>query len=174
MNETMTSTIVTTELLAGEVDDLKPLVEAFVAAHPSFPFRPDYWVLLREWLLQRLNDNGPIQLVARHGDLIVGYVLGLVQDTGPLIGPGKVGYVSLIVVAPAFRRAGIGSAMWDALKSRYASDGIQVIELFTESGNPVSNAFWERRGFKPLMIRRRLASQSAATDNCSDVGSRSH
>ena len=147
-----------TTLTAADLDGLRGLIGEFVAAHPSLPFRQTYWDTLRPWLATKINDENTVQLVTRHDGELTGYALGLVQDTGPLIAPGTIGYVSLFVVSQSFRKAGIGSALWKALQASFLAKGITEVELFTAAANPTSNRFWEQHGFMPLMIKRRLTS----------------
>ncbi len=147
-----------TTLTAADFDDLRGLIDEFVVAHPSLPFRETYWDTLRPWLATKINDENTVQLVTRQDGQLTGYALGLVQDTGPLIAPGRVGYVSLFVVSQSFRKAGIGAALWKALQTSFLDRGITEVELFTAAANPTSNRFWERHNFMPLMIKRRLTS----------------
>jgi hypothetical protein len=46
-------------------------------------------------------------------------------------------------------------AVWDAMHEWFLSKGIDEVELYTEIGNELSNGFWDRRGFRPLLVRWR-------------------
>ena len=143
-------------LTAADLDGLRGLIGEFVSAHPSLPFRENYWDTLRPWLASKINDENTLQLITRQSGQLTGYALGLVQDTGPLIAPGRIGYVSLFVVAEKFRKAGVGTALWTTLHTSFLDKGITEVELFTAAANPNSNRFWERHSFMPLMTKRRL------------------
>jgi ribosomal protein S18 acetylase RimI-like enzyme len=147
--------VVVAVLSDEDLDLLPPLVDEFVSTHRSLRFREAYWSALREWLGQRLQDEDTLALTAKGGGKLVGFALATIQDHGPLLAPERIGYVSLIVVARESRGAGVGSALWHGMQEWFLAKGIRDIELYTEVGNELSTAFWERRGFTAFLERRR-------------------
>lgn len=59
----------------------------------------------------------------------------------------RVGYV---YTPPAHRRHGFASALVAALSQRLLDDGSDFCMLYTDLGNPTSNAIYERLGYRPL------------------------
>jgi ribosomal protein S18 acetylase RimI-like enzyme len=51
-------------------------------------------------------------------------------------------------VDPAFRRAGVGKALIDAIVNWAWSRGVLELKLMVTSANPGAIAFYERMGFK--------------------------
>lgn len=147
--------VVVAVLSDEDLDLLPPLVDEFVSTHPSWRFREAYWSALRKWLGQRLKDENTLALTANVGGTLAGFALAAVQDHGPLLAPERIGYVSLIVVTRESRRTGVGVALWKGMQEWFLAQGIRDIELYTELGNELSTAFWERRGFTVFLERRR-------------------
>ena len=137
------------------LDSLPPLVDEFSSTHHFLRFRDVYWSSLREWLGQRLKDENTLTLTAKVGGTLVGFGLATIQDHGPLLAPERIGYVSLIVVARESRRSGVGGALWNGMHEWFLAQGIRDVELYTEVGNALSTAFWERRGLAAFLERRR-------------------
>ncbi len=147
--------VVVAVLSDEDLDSMPPLVDEFVSTHRSLCFRETYWSSLREWLGQRLEDENTLALTAKVGGKLVGFALATIQDHGPLLAPERIGYVSLLVVARESRRTGVGGALWKGMHEWFLANGIRDIELYTEVGNELSTAFWERRGFTAFLERRR-------------------
>jgi ribosomal protein S18 acetylase RimI-like enzyme len=147
--------VVVAVLSDEDLDSLPPLVDEFVSTHRSLRFREAYQSSLRNWLGQRLKDSTTLALTAKVGGKLVGFALATIQDHGPLLAPERIGYVSLIVVARESRRTGVGNALWNGMQAWFLAKGIRDIELYTEVGNELSTAFWERRGFTAFLERRR-------------------
>jgi ribosomal protein S18 acetylase RimI-like enzyme len=71
--------------------------------------------------------------------------------------PERIGYVSLLVVAPQSRGLGVGKALWNGMREWFLSKGIAEVELYTEIGNELSNGFWEHREFRLLLVLEMIA-----------------
>lgn len=138
-----------------EIDMLHFLVDEFVLSHGSLQFRDNYWPGAQDWF-QRINheENSKLLAARSHGR-IIGFVVGQIQDNGPLLSPERIGYGGIMVVAEEFRSTGIGDAMWNAMKHWFLSRGIEQVETYTEPGNTVAENFWEKRGFSTFMHRRK-------------------
>ena len=138
-----------------DIDSLRPLADEFIRTHGSITFRDDYWSSFRGWL-NTLGIREDIQcLCAKINDDIVGFVIGIIQDNGPLLSPERIGYVSIMVVDRNHRNKGIGNALWRELRYWFLSRDIKHFELYTEFGNSLSGSFWKNRGFSIFLERRR-------------------
>jgi ribosomal protein S18 acetylase RimI-like enzyme len=150
-------------LSTNELPSLQPLVDEFVATYRSLPFKESYWDSFQQWLLKKRGDPDILVLAAHVDGKLAGFGLGTTQETGPLMVPERIGYVSLLVVAPQFRNVGVGKALCNGMCDWFLSNGIREVELYTEVGNELSNRFWDRRGFQPLLVRRRRNIGRAST-----------
>lgn len=142
-------------LSGEEIDALPPLVDEFVSTHRSWRFREAYWSSLRDCLLKSLKDENTLMRSAKVDGRLVGFALPTIQDHGPLLAPERIGYVSLIVVSQESRRTRVGNTLWNSMQAWFLAQGIRDVELYTEVGNELATAFWERLGFTPFLERRR-------------------
>jgi ribosomal protein S18 acetylase RimI-like enzyme len=156
MMDTVVPNVFITTLPEEEIDLLQNLVDQFVSSHRSLHFRGDYWPSFQNWLSRTNKDENSIVLAAKSSGKVVGFAIGTIMDNGPLLFPERIGYINLMVVSHKSRRKGIGDALWNGLKDRFLSKGIQEIELYTERGNVASETFWERLGFWTFLNRRRV------------------
>lgn len=134
---------------------MRPLVDEFVRTHKSLSFRTNYWQSFCDYLKTSHTAENILSLCAKINDHTVGFVIGVIQDTGPLIAPERVGYVSIMVVDRKHRTKGIGNALWTELRKWFLSKDIKHFELYTEFGNTLSGSFWKNRGFNTFLERRR-------------------
>jgi ribosomal protein S18 acetylase RimI-like enzyme len=142
-----------------DVNSLRPLIDQFIETHKFLSFRKDYWPSFSDWLKNSEIAESILSLRATIDNDAVGFVIGIIQDNGPLISPERVGYVSIIVVDRNHRAAGIGNALWTELKRWFLSKNIEHFELYTEFENSLSGSFWKNRGFDTFLERRRLCSE---------------
>ncbi|MDO8478276.1 MAG: GNAT family N-acetyltransferase [Candidatus Rokubacteria bacterium] len=147
--------IIVATLSDEHLDSLHPLVDEFASTHRSLRFKDAYWTSFRDGLVKKRSDQETRALTAEVDGELSGFALATIQENGPLVMPERIGYVSLIVVAPKSRRTGVGDALWNGMRDWFLSRGIRDVELYTEVGNDLSNAFWERRGFTAFLVRRR-------------------
>lgn len=145
------------DLASGVIDELKPLVDQFVQSQKSIPFRDNYWELFQEWFTEVIDKDDAICLTAELNGRIAGFILGDIRDNVPILTPGQIGHVSVLIVDNDVRLNGIGSSLWDAMREWFILRGITAFELYTDYGNRVSGPFWQKRGFKTFVERRRFA-----------------
>lgn len=101
----------------------------------------------RKYVQERLGDENSLTLVAETEGHIVGYCRANVGYYPPVYEPQLYGSINELIVAERYRRRGIGEAMVGAARDWFKSWGVSRVEVGTMTGNPVSNAFWEKMGF---------------------------
>lgn len=139
-----------------DIDSLQPVVREFVQTHRSLSFRDNYWRAYRNWLEQGLNEENTLSLLARIEGDVVGLIVGDIRENVPLFSPDRVGHVSVLVVNNKVRRQGVGDSLWNEMRNWFELKGVKEFELFTEYGNEISGPFWNKRGFKIFLEKRRL------------------
>ncbi|HEY65521.1 MAG TPA: GNAT family N-acetyltransferase [Caldilineae bacterium] len=111
--------------------DLPLLLDLCQRTLPLDAFTP---TLLRRRVLEEPDRNPAYQLVAWEDDRLVGVILGGVRE----IDEGRMAWVRLITVDPAYRRRGIASQLLEELEGRLRADGLTRLRL----GNSAPNYFW--------------------------------
>jgi GNAT superfamily N-acetyltransferase len=66
------------------------------------------------------------------------------------LGAGPVAVLEAIVVDPAVRGTGVGSALVEAFLAEVASAGVERVELVTKVGARGAAGFYERQGWEPV------------------------
>lgn len=143
-------------LECAAVDSLRPLVDDFVRSQEKLSFRDDYWPAFRKWLCATKGDPNATVYVAEVAGETAGLLTAKIEENGPLLSPRKIGYIGLLVVAPRFRRKGIGDALWQKAHGWFLAQGMPEVQLYTEVGNTASRTFWERIGFSVFVERQRM------------------
>lgn len=112
----------------------------------------------RDAIARFLERNAGLSLVARDGDAIVGAAL-CGHD-------GRWGSIDQLVVAPAYRRQGIGRSMVARCLYHLMRQGIRRLHLFVFEDNEEAIAFWEKLGWSPrvelVTMTRPVATKSLA------------
>ncbi len=91
------------------------------------------------WCLAQADKGSTVRLVSEVG--------GEVVANGQLSIRHRVGEIGSLIVAPAHRRRGLGSALLDALLAKAAQRGLTAVEIMADTGEPWVRAWYERRGF---------------------------
>ena len=87
-----------------------------------------------------LTEPGLEFLVAVSNGQIVGTIIGGYD--------GWRGAISRLAVAEHFQRRGIGRALLNEVKARFARNGVKVIGALVEKDHPWAMAYWTSVGFK--------------------------
>jgi GNAT superfamily N-acetyltransferase len=110
------------------------------------------------WMRRRLEDNSTWRCwVAALGDELVGTVWLQLLDKlpNPVAEPERHGYVSSLYVQPAFRGAGVGSALLSTCLEVCQRVGVDAVLLWP---TPASRSLYLRHGFSVSddLLERRL------------------
>jgi len=84
--------------------------------------------------------------VAEDDGRLVGQILGELREPAPVFQPETYGYVTDIVVDPDARRAGVGRALFAALRDWMAGHGARYLRLQVLTSNEASQGFWRAVG----------------------------
>lgn len=125
-----------TEVLpyAGEADELLGL-DVYNAVWPHDRVGID------EERAYRASLRDHIEVLARIDGIVVGSALGGVEPQRPEL------VFALVTVLPEHRRAGAGTALYEALSAWARERGLDAIEALVADNDPESLAFALRRGF---------------------------
>lgn len=131
-------------LLVVEHHDFDP--KRFLAPTPDMP------KAYGRFLTSQIGQSGKLVLVAERDGAVVGYAFGGMEgfDYMALRGPAAVLYD--LVVEPAHRRQGVGSALLNAAFEDFTKRGAPRVLLFTAYKNQGAQSLFERVGFRRTMI----------------------
>ncbi len=92
-----------------------------------------------------------VDLIARVGEEIAGYAVGLLQAQRPKL------VFAFLTVHPQRRRLGAGTALYEAVSDWARGRGLDTIEAVVADNDPDSLAFAERRGFVEDRLEKGVA-----------------
>jgi ribosomal protein S18 acetylase RimI-like enzyme len=105
-----------------------------------------------QFLAARIDKPEMVVLVAVRGGDVVGYSYAGMEGNDYMALRGPAGVIYDLVVDPAERRKGIGSALMDATFEALGKLGAPRVLLFTAEKNHVAQALFEHCGFRRTMI----------------------
>ena len=143
----------------SDINKIGVLWEELMVYHanldPYFKMKEGGKKIYKEFLLHLLKEPEKNRIyIAENGSIIIGYVLGIIQEAPPVFETKYYGDIMDIYVAEGFRRQSFGGKLVDELKNWFQTRGITRIELNAAAKNPISNIFWEKQGFHPHLNRK--------------------
>jgi ribosomal-protein-alanine N-acetyltransferase len=99
----------------------------------------------REFFESELHSSGRLNLVARRGATLVGYVFAMYFFDEM--------HINKIAVSESERRKGVALALMDACDEFATKSGIKSISLEVRESNEGAQAFYRRLGFAALYVR---------------------
>lgn len=104
------------------------------------------------FLIRQLDDPKAIVLVADdHGD-VIGYVYATDEGYDYMSLRGPAGVLQDILVAPEFRRRGVGEQLLQAAMETLKGRGVSQIVLSTAERNAEAQRLFARAGFRRTMV----------------------
>ena len=107
--------------------------------------------LLKRDLENQFMDENHLILVAEVKGEIVGFVHAEVQHRTTHI-PAIIGSIANIFVHKNFRRKGIGSRLIQEVYRFFRTKNVKDVYLRYVLGNKEGEKFWEKLGFKPILV----------------------
>jgi ribosomal protein S18 acetylase RimI-like enzyme len=148
--------------------DPSPLRELWLGIHrrhvESMPELSPYvdddesWAERRGLYAELLAKPGTVLLLARDGELLVGYGLAhVVAARASWIGDtwqtaARVGEIESVGVLAEYRNRGIGTRLLDRLEAELTDDGVRDLMLGVLAGNDAAIRLYERRGFRQTWL----------------------
>jgi ribosomal protein S18 acetylase RimI-like enzyme len=114
--------------------------------------RPDMAKLYGSFLGSQSEQPDKLVLVADMGGAVVGYAYAGVEGNDYMALRGPAGVIYDLVVDPAHRRQGIGTALLDAAQAALAARGEPRAVLSTAERNVVAQRLFEKAGFRRTMV----------------------
>lgn len=140
----------------GDVEAILPLWREMMDYHarldPRFQPAPQAEKHWREALSRWLKDDDYSIFVAEAEGRLVGYIIGTIKSSPPVLEPPQFGFISDICVAPEWRRTGVGRSLYETLKGWFRERGLNVMQLNVAQRNRLSQAFWEEMGFEGYLV----------------------
>jgi len=113
--------------------------------HPEQPVQAVESYL--RWCITQMKASRMARLVAEVG--------GHAIANGQLTVHRRRGEIGSLVVAPVYRRQGIGSALLETLTERARAGCVELIEIAARQDMPWVQAWYQRRGFVPHGVEDR-------------------
>jgi ribosomal protein S18 acetylase RimI-like enzyme len=129
------------------------LVRMHHAADPSrFMLVDDVEQGYSWWLSRELSRASAVVLVACHGDRVVGYAYGTLEERDWNMLLDAHGALHDIFVDEGARRAGVGAKLVAAAVAELEGLGAPRVLLSTMVGNDAAQRLFGRCGFRPTML----------------------
>lgn len=105
-----------------------------------------------QFLVSQIGRPEMIVLVAERAGELVGYAFAGMEGSDYMALRGPAGVLHDLVVDPAHRRQGIGTALLEAALDALGKLGAPRVLLFTADKNHGAQAMFDRAGFRRTMI----------------------
>jgi ribosomal protein S18 acetylase RimI-like enzyme len=144
--------------VAGDEEVLGRLGALLVVEHHDFDPnrflgpRPGMPQAYGRFLASQIGQPDKLVLVAERDGAVVGYLFGGMEGTDYMALRGPAAMLYDLVVDPAHRRQGIGSALLDAAFADFKARSAPRVLLFTADKNDGAQSLFERAGFRRTMI----------------------
>ena len=141
------------------IDELEPLWHELVRHHASVMRalgppreRADAWARRRPHYEELLAKPGAFALIAERDGTPVGYAMVEPSRPSQSWQVDRAATLETLVVVPAERGAGVGSALIDAVRERVGAAGVTHLSLGVVATNERAIRFYRRHGFEPAFL----------------------
>lgn len=108
-----------------------------------------------EFMEMQLEDGACVVFVAVAGSDVVGYTFGQVMQR-PTLQDGRCGFVADLCVREEYRRAGVGTRLYQELKGWFNRRDVTSLEVQVVSQNDAALRFWGKMGFGEFLKTLRV------------------
>ena len=140
-----------------DIDAVASLWEDLIDWHHQLD--PRFWIRAddareryREWMVEAIEADDRILLVAQCRGGIVGFLHGMLEHSPPVMAPKFTGYISDIIVVSDCRQRGVGRGLVEAATMWFQAQGAVEMALNVVLGNREAEAFWQSLGFEARTI----------------------
>ena len=148
----MMSTITIRPATKEDIPAIKELWKGFMDFHkdrdPFFSRVDDAHEDFGRFMQSNLSKDDWLILVATVGDQVIGYCSATTMSYPPIYQNPRYGYIQDIAVTEAYRRHGMGQQLFARMVAWFREKNVSRLELEVAVTNEVSQAFWEKMGFK--------------------------
>jgi GNAT superfamily N-acetyltransferase len=130
----------------------KEFMDFHAARDPHYERSDDGDALFADYVTGLLANADAVVLVAVEAGAVLGYALGKIDHLSPGFRRRRYGLIADVAVTASARRAGLGSRFDEMLRTWFRDKGIRRVQLRAATGNEVSIAFWQKRGYRPLTV----------------------
>jgi len=99
----------------------------------------------------RCRDARVLVAEEKATNTVIGYLVGELQTRPPVALPGQYGFITDVCVQEAWRRRGVGRALFEQIRRWFVLRKARSIELYVSTANPHAAAFWQEMGFSPFL-----------------------
>lgn len=155
MSDTDTNTEFTIRRARAEdVDEITrlwcALQDDIAELEPRLRIAPTAGERFHEYYLDVIGKSSTACFLAAVGSAAAGFVLGQIHER-PTLAYGDCGYVSDLYVSSQARLAGIGTALYVALRDWFHEREVTTIEVQIVRASTASQAFWRKMGFTDFL-----------------------
>lgn len=140
----------------ADIPKIKELWKELMNFHgdldPYFEMRSDAGENFALFLESNIeNKSNSIVMVAEVENLVVGYMMGMIQENPPVFKLVKYGEIMDACVSEAYRNNSIGENLFKHMRQWFKARNITRIDINAAAKNPISNHFWKKMGFVPYL-----------------------
>jgi len=143
------------EARRGDVDIVVGMWVAMMAYHYAldhrFHFAADAPASYASHVRMLMKNRLARVYVAESDGTVAGFITAEVARRPPVYPVGQYGFIADMFVDPAYRRRGIGRALFEQTAKWLRSCGVTSIELLAAERNAEGAAFWRAMGFEPYL-----------------------
>jgi len=140
-----------------DVPGVLPMVRKIAGMHEKldpakYSFRSDSVDMYRNWLISRCSDPKSVFFVADSGKVLVGFLIGTVEDEIPIYRVESFGFIHDIWVEEDYRHEGIARQLITLCIERFREIGVEQIRCDTAWENQTARELFKRCGFRPSTV----------------------